>query len=426
MAHAPRRAAWAAWIGNALEYYDFFVYGTAAALVFGRLFFPAAEPATGILLALATFGVGYVVRPVGALFLGHLGDRYGRKTVLVMTLNLMGISTFLVGCLPTYEQVGILAPILLTVLRVGQGLSVAGVLPSASSMAFEHAPAGRRAFYTSFTMSGTQAGLITATLVYVPLLQWPDDRLLAWAWRVPFWLGMVLLVVSHWIRRTLDETPVFQEAAERRSVAKMPLAIHFQEHWRTILRVAGCSLASTVSTIFGVFALAYAVNVVGIERTTMLWVVAFANGVAHFAIPAWAAASDRLGRKPIVLIGTIVPGLLMFPYLWAIAGGQVLLVFVLGILMSGVFYSAANGVWPCFNAEMFPSRIRMSGLAAGTQVGIALGGFGPVIAAAIVQPGPFGWLPVACLTLGACSVAAISVITARETANVPMHLLGDQ
>jgi MFS family permease len=179
-ARTPKKAALASWIGSALEYYDFFIYGTAAALVFGRIFFPSDNPATGLLLALATFGVGYVARPVGAFFLGHIGDKFGRKTVLVLTLFLMGASTFLVGCLPTYDQVGVAAPIILVLLRLCQGFSASGEQAGANSMTLEHAPAHRRAFYTSFTLSGTQAGLILATAVFLPISWLPEDQLLSW------------------------------------------------------------------------------------------------------------------------------------------------------------------------------------------------------------------------------------------------------
>ena len=185
----PFKAALASWIGSALEYYDFFIYGTAAALVFGRIFFPSSDPAAGTLLALATFGVGYVARPVGAFFMGHIGDKFGRKRVLIFTLILMGASTFLVGCLPTYNQVGVFAPLLLVILRLCQGFSASGEQAGANSMTLEHAPANRRAFVTSFTLSGTQAGQILATAVFLPITRLPEDQLLAWGWRVPFWLA---------------------------------------------------------------------------------------------------------------------------------------------------------------------------------------------------------------------------------------------
>jgi len=422
----PKRAAIASWIGSALEYYDFFIYGTAAALVFNKIFFPGSEPATGTLLALATFGVGYVARPIGALFMGHIGDKFGRKKVLVFTLILMGVSTFLVGCLPTYEQVGVLAPILLVFLRLCQGFSASGEQAGANSMTLEHAPADRRAFFTSFTLSGTQAGFILATAVFIPVSRLPEAQLLSWGWRVPFFLSLVVIAIGYWIRRTLDETPAFKEKQAKRQVVRMPLAVLFRNYLTDILRVVLCALVSSVSTIFGVFALSYAVNTIRIERTTMLWVAILTNVVALLTIPIWAMLADRYGRKPIFIIGTIVPGLLMFPYLWSVSQANIPLIFTLGILMSGVFYSASNGVWPSFYAEMFSTRVRLSGMAIGTQIGFAIAGFGPTIAAAVQGSGPDGWKPVAYMTLAACLLAAISASTAKETYRVEMHDLGKE
>src|SRR5512133_836779 len=207
----PKKAALASWIGSAVEYYDFFIYGTAAALVFGKIFFPSIDPKLATIADFATFGVAYITRPIGAFILGHIGDKFGRKKVLTFTLLLMGLSTFLVGVLPTYDQVGVAAPVMLVILRLLQGISAAGEQAGANSMTLEHAPANRRAFFTSFTLSGTQAGLILATLVFIPISALPEDQLLSWGWRIPFFLSAVVVVVGLWVRRTLPETPVFEE-----------------------------------------------------------------------------------------------------------------------------------------------------------------------------------------------------------------------
>ena len=222
----PKKAALASWIGSAVEYYDFFIYGTAAALVFGKIFFPSVDPKLGTVAAFATFGVGYVTRPIGAFFMGHIGDKFGRKKVLTFTLLLMGVSTFLIGALPTYGQVGIAAPIMLVLLRLLQGLSAAGEQAGANSMTLEHAPDDRRAFFTSFTLSGTQMGFILATIVFLPISALPEEQLLSWGWRIPFFLSAVVVAVGFWVRRSLPETPAFDgglrargaEAADRRPV----------------------------------------------------------------------------------------------------------------------------------------------------------------------------------------------------------------
>ena len=420
----PRQAAVAAWIGSALEYYDFFIYGTAAALVFNKVFFPASDPATGTLLSVATFGVGYVARPVGAFLLGHVGDRLGRKKVLVFTLMLMGVATFLVGCLPTYDQAGVLAPVMLVLLRLLQGLSASGEQAGANSMTLEHAPAHRRAYYTSFTLSGTQAGQILATAVFLPVAALPEEALLSWGWRVPFWASFVVVVAGYVIRRRLEETPVFERQKATGSVARLPVAVLFREHWRDVLRVVQASLIASVSTIFTVYALSYAVNTVGLDRSSMLWVGVLANVVALLALPLWATLADRVGRKPVFITGSVGCAVLVFAYFAAISAGNYPMIFLVGIVMFGVVYSAANGIWPAFYGEMFKTGVRLSGMAIGTQIGFAIAGFAPTIGAAIAGTGTTGWIPVAVFTAALCAVNIAAVATARETFRVPTEDLG--
>ncbi|SFA73683.1 Na+/melibiose symporter [Collimonas sp. OK607] len=426
---SPRKAALASWIGSAVEYYDFFIYGTAAALVFGKIFFPSFDPVTATIAAFATFGVGYVTRPIGAVVLGHIGDRYGRKKVLTFTLLLMGVSTFTVGLLPTYGQVGIAAPIMLVILRMLQGVSAAGEQAGANSMTLEHAPPHRRAFFTSFTLSGTQAGLILATLVFLPISALPEDQLLSWGWRIPFFLSAIVVWVGIWVRRTLPETPAFEQEksqAQGEKEAKLPFMVLLREHKKSLARVIFAAQISVVSTIFSVFTLSYAVNTIHIPRATMLTVLVLANVVALAAIPAFAALSDRIGRKPVFIFGGLACACLIWPYLWSISQANIPLIFVFGLLLSGVVYSAANGVWPSLYGEMFDTRVRLSGMAIGTQIGFALGGFAPSISAAILKPGTDGWIPVAIFVSATAIISAISAATARETYRTPMNELGKQ
>ncbi len=233
---SPRMAALASWIGSVLEYYDFFIYGTAAALVFGKVFFPDADPATGTLLSLATYGVAYVARPIGSIFMGHLGDRYGRKRVLLLTVTLMGAATFLVGCLPTYADIGMGRRSCSSALRLLQGLAASGEQAGANSVGLEHAPERRRAFYSSFTLGGTQAGLVIATAIWLPIGSMPDHELLTWGWRVPFWLSALVTVAGLVIRRKLEETPAFQRAAEDGAL-EIPLAELLRDHRADLVRV---------------------------------------------------------------------------------------------------------------------------------------------------------------------------------------------
>ncbi|BAC69490.1 MFS transporter [Streptomyces avermitilis] len=423
----PRKAALAAWIGSALEYYDFFIYGSAAALIFPKVFFDESDPADATLLSLATFGVAYAARPVGALFLGHFGDHLGRKKIMVFTLILMGLSTFLIGCLPTRAQVGGLAPVLLVLCRVLQGVSAAGEQASANSMTLEHAPPHRRGYFTSFTLNGTQAGQLLATLVFLPVAALPEDQLLSWGWRVPFWLSVAVAVAGYVIRRTLQETPAFAQQAAADGVAKLPLAVLLREHWADVLRVVAAALIASVSTIFTVWALAYATSdSVGLSRSSMLWVGALANLVALGAIPLWAVLSDRVGRRPVFLIGAVGSAVLMFLYLWAISTGSYPLVLLLGVLTFGVVYSAANGIWPSFYGEMFSTRVRLSGMAIGTQIGFAVAGFAVTFAAQIAGPDGDDWSSVALFASALCIPPIVAALTARETHKVPTELLGER
>ncbi|WP_328751771.1 MHS family MFS transporter [Streptomyces sp. NBC_00285] len=421
----PKKAATAAWIGSALEYYDFFIYGSAAALIFPKVFFDESDPANATLLSLATFGVAYAARPVGALFMGHFGDRVGRKKIMVFTLILMGVSTFLIGCLPTRGQVGSLAPVLLVLCRVLQGISAAGEQASANSMSLEHAPSHRRGFFTSFTLSGTQGGQLLATLVFLPVAALPEDQLLSWGWRVPFWLSVAVAAVGFVIRRKLDETPAFEQQTASEGVVKLPLLVLLREHWADVLRVVGGAVIASVSTIFTVWALAYATSdTVGMSRSSMLWVSALANLVALAAIPLWATLSDRIGRRPVFLVGAVGSAITMFLYLWAVSTGNYPLILLLGIVTFGIVYSAANGVWPSFYGEMFSTRVRLSGMAIGTQIGFAVAGFAVTFAARIAGPDGTDWSSVALFTSALCVPPVIAALTARETHKVATEDLG--
>ena len=247
---------------------------------------------------------------------------------------------------------------------------------------------------------------------------------MSWGWRIPLWLSVVVVAVGYIIRRTLEETPAFKEEQQGQNVPKAPLTILFQHYTPELLRVVLAALVSIVSTIFGVYALSYAVNTVKIDGTTMLWAAILTNIVALVAIPLWAMLADRIGRRPVFIFGALASGLLMFAYLWAISRTNITLVFAVAVLMSGIAYSASNGVWPCLYGEMFDTRVRLSGMAIGTQIGFALAGFAPAIASAAQGTGPNAWVPVALLTFVVCVIASIAAWTARETHTVPMHDLG--
>jgi MFS family permease len=428
-ARTPNRAAIAAWIGSALEYYDFFIYGTAAALVFPKVFFPSGNPHAATIASLATFGVGYVARPIGSFLMGHIGDRLGRRRVLLATLFLMGASTFLVGCLPTYSQIGLLAPSLLVALRLLQGLSAAGEQAGANSMSFEHAPQRRRGFFTSWTLSGTQGGQVIAPAIFLPLAAvLSDHQLSSWGWRIPFWLSAVVVAIGYYIRRRLDESPAFQAEQRHDVVPRAPLAVLFRHHWGALLRVFFAAFIATVNTIFGVFALSFATSSdygIGISETTMLWIAIIANVIAIGIIPFWAGLSDRVGRKPIFLTGLAGTAVMVAVFLWAIAEGSTFLVVVSGIVLAGVVYSMPNACWPATYAEYFPTPVRLSGMAVGTQFGFALAGFAPSIATALTGGDASRWWTVAVFGVLTCLVSAIAVATGpAATHEVPIERLG--
>ncbi|MEP9393685.1 MFS transporter [Gordonia sp. VNK1] len=422
----PRKAALASFMGSLVEYYDFFIFGTASALVFNKIFFPDFSATAGTLASFATFGVAYIARPIGAVVLGHFGDRIGRQRVLVFTLILMGLATFAIGCLPDYHAIGIAAPIALVTLRLLQGLSAAGEQSGASSLTVEHADQGKRAFYASWTLNGTQAGLLVGTLAFIPVAALPEDILLSWGWRVPFWFSAVVMIVAYLIRRSMPETPVFEKVKESEGVSDIPLLVLLRFHWRTLLRVIACATVSVMSTLFSTFALKYATTDFAVSKTSMLIVSVVANLVMLFSQPLWGLASDRIGRKPVFIGGALGCAILAFPYLMIITTGSFWAILFATLLIQSVVYAAANAVWPSFYSEMFPARVRYSGVAIGTQIGFMASGFLPLIAAAILGEGRLGWLPVAIVVAAFSLLAALAAATAIETHKTDTMSLGEK
>lgn len=418
----PRRAALASFMGSAVEYYDFFLFGSAAALIFPHVFFPSDDEAA-LVMSFATFGFAYVARPVGAVILGHFGDRVGRQRVLMFTLVLMGISTFLIGCLPSFETIGWGAPILLVLCRLLQGLSAAGEQAGASSLTLEHSPDNQRAFFTSWTLTGTQGGLILASLVMIPFMALPDEAKYSWGWRVPFWLSAVVVVVAYFIRRQLHETPQFTEAKNAGTLARMPLLPLMRNHWRDVLRVILCAFIAAVSTVFANLALAYGKEV-GLAANLTLWLVVVANIGALFTQPLFGRLADRLGRKPVFIYGALSSAALMPFYMLSMSQDNHLLTFALAIATFSFGYAAANAVWPSFYGEMFSTQVRFSGLAIGTQLGFLMAGFAPSIVTALGGVREGGWVVISIFTAVVCLISAGAALTARETKDVPTEMLG--
>jgi MFS family permease len=378
----PKKAAASGWMGSALEYYDFFIYAQAAALVFPTIFFPESDPQIGIIVSLATFGVGYVARPIGAFVLGHWGDTRGRKNVLVLCMLLMGVSTFLVALLPTYQQIGLLAPALLVLLRLVQGFAVGGEISGASAMIVEHAPFGRRGYYASYTLQGVQAGQILAAAIFLPLAAiLPEEAFLSWGWRIPFLLSALVVIAGIIIRRRVDETPAFQEEAVHGEVPKAPIVQAVRESGPDMLRVICMALMNAVPVATTVFGATYATNEeaygIGFSTATYLWISVAGNAVAVLLIPFVGNLSDRIGRRPCIIVGALGSTALSFAYLYAISQGSVVWAFALAILMWGVVYQGYNAVFPAFYQELFPTRTRVTAFAVSQNLGTMITAFLP-------------------------------------------------
>lgn len=330
---AAKRAALGSFLGTMLEYFDFAMYGIVAAVVFSRVFFPADDPTLASIGAMATFGVAYIARPIGAFILGHFGDRIGRQKLLLFTITLMGISTFLIGCLPTYEQIGVAAPIMLVILRLLQGFSASGEQAGASSLAMEHAPTKKRALYTSWTNAGTGAGNILGQLAFLPILALPEDQLLSWGWRIPFLVSIVGTVIVILIRRTLHDAEVFVETQQSGKTERFPVALLLRHHWRNLIRVILMCVMAAPASIVTVFAFSYAVNVVGIERTTMLLITLGVTLVGTITIPFWGILADRIGRKPVFIGGLVLAIVFAFPFMHFVSKGDVPMIFLFELLL---------------------------------------------------------------------------------------------
>lgn len=424
------KAAASGWIGSALEYYDFFIYATASALVFPQIFFPSENPRTAIIASLATYGVGYVARPIGAFVLGHWGDTHGRKNVLILCMFLMGISTLLVGLLPTYSQVGILAPVLLVILRLVQGFAVAGEISGASSMILEHAPYGRRGYFGSFTLQGVQAGQILAAAVFLPLARlMPEEAFLSWGWRVPFLLSFLVIIAGWIIRREVDETPAFQREEAVAGTPRSPIVEAVRTSWPDMLRVICMALMNTIPVVTTVFGGAYAVQKaygIGFHKDVYLWIPVLGNIVACLVIPVVGNLSDRIGRRPPIIVGCLLSGALSFGYLYAISIHSVPLAIVMSILMWGIVYQGYNAVFPSFYPELFPTRTRVSSMAISQNIGTTITAMLPALFASVAPPGAANIpMTVGAIAFGITVIAALACLSARETYRLRVEDLGN-
>jgi MFS transporter, MHS family, shikimate and dehydroshikimate transport protein len=415
-----RKALAAAFIGTVIEWYDFFLYGTAAALVFGKLFFPNIDPLSGTMAAFATYAIGFAARPIGAGICGYLGDKYGRRTMLVWTLGVMGAATFGIGCLPTYATAGILAPILLVLLRCLQGLALGGEWGGAVLLAVEYGHQRSRGWYGSWAEVGVPVGLVLANGAYRLVSSGSENDFMTWGWRVPFWIGIILAAVGYVIRRAVDETPLFL-AHKISNRDKNPI-VEAMAQWRNILRVIGARIAENgCFYVFTVFILTYTTTILGLPRQAILNGVLIAATVEFFTIFLFAALSDFWGRRPIYLFGAAVLVLGIFPFFYVVQTGRVELIWLALSLALGVAHAAMYAPQAAFFSELFGTGIRYSATSMGFQLASVLaGGLAPSIATALLGLGNGKpWL-VATYVAFMGSITFVSVLCTRETRNVDL------
>ena len=385
-----RRVVTASLVGATIEWYDFFLYGVVAGIVFNKLYFPASDPLVGTLLAYATFAVGFVTRPLGGIIFGHFGDKIGRKSMLVLTLMIMGVSTVLIGLVPTYEQIGVWAPILLLLLRIFQGIGLGGEWGGAVLMAFEYAPAGKRGFYASLPQIGLSIGLCLASGV-VALLSYllTDAQFMAWGWRLAFLLSIVLVVIGTWIRLNVMETPEFQNVKAANAESRLPLADMWREASGNVMAGMGARFIDGVFfNIFGVFSISYLTQTLKIPRTDALIGVMLAALVMCVFIPVFGKLSDRIGRTRVYWIGSIVTGLSVFPAFWLMthSGGNIPLIWLAIIVPFGILYAAVYGPEAALFSELFDARYRYTGISFVYQFsGIFASGLTPIIATSLLK-----------------------------------------
>lgn len=419
------RVVGASLIGTTIEWYDFFLYGSAAALVFNRLFFPEYDPLTGTLLSFATYALGFLARPLGGIVFGHFGDRIGRKRLLMVSLMLMGVATVLIGLLPTYAQIGIWAPLLLIVLRLVQGFAVGGEWGGAVLMAAEHGDAARRGFWASWPQAGVAAGsLLSAGVLALMAGIQSEAEFLEWGWRVPFLLSALLVVVGWYIRNRVAESPMFQQALdEAKTPPKLPVMEVVTERPKAILLGSGLRVGENISYyILTVFTLTYLVDVSAQSRSLALNALLIGAAVQFFAIPLFAALSDRFGRRPIYAFGGFMLAawsFVLFPMLGSGDNGLIVLAIVVGLVLHGAMY----GPQAAFITELFPTRIRYSGVSVAYQLtSIVAGSLAPIIALSLYKAYQ-SWVPVAIYVGIACLISGISALAARETKGVALDAI---
>ena len=410
------RVLLASLIGSSIEWFDYFLYGTVAALVFNQVFFVTEDPSVGLILAYASFALAFFIRPFGGIIFSHIGDRIGRKKTLVLTLTLMGVATFGMGLLPTYQAIGIWAPILLITLRLIQGLGIGGEWGGALLLAVEYAPKEKRGLYGSVPQMGITIGMLLGTIALSIMTLLPEDSFMTWGWRVPFILSALLVVFGLWIRKGIDETPSFKAVQEKGDIPKVPLFHTLKYHWREVLIAIGAKVVETAPFyIFSTFVVSYATTNLGFTRTATLGAVMVGTIVTTILIPIMGALSDRIGRKPLYVFGTVAMALYAFPYFWLVKQGSVTLLVIATVIGLGVIWAPITAVLGTMLSEIFSAEVRYTGISLGYQIGAALaGGTAPLVATALLLKFNNSYVPVALYIVFTAVVSLLAVWAVKD------------
>jgi MFS transporter, MHS family, shikimate and dehydroshikimate transport protein len=413
-----RRVVAASFIGTTIEWYDFFLYGTAAALVFGELFFPGSSPLIGTLSAFGTFAVGFAARPIGGIVFGHYGDRIGRKAMLVTSLLIMGVATFLIGCMPTHASIGILAPILLVLLRFAQGIGVGGEWGGAVLMAVEHSPKGKRGLFGAFPQMGVPAGLLLSTVAFITVQNaTTEDQFMAWGWRIPFLISIVLVAIGLIIRLAVMESPAFKEVKESKTEVDVPLVELVKTHKRDVLTAMGMRIGENgCFYIFTVFVLAYGEDTLNLSKNTMLTGVIIAASIGLFTVPLYGALSDRFGRRKVYMTGALFTLAFAFPFFALLDTKEPVLIWLAIVLALNVGHDLMYGPQAAYFSELFATRMRYTGASIGYQLAAVFGGgFAPLIAVALLAAGGSEPYLVALYMMVMALITVVATYFARET-----------
>ncbi|WP_040341742.1 MFS transporter [Bacillus smithii] len=406
-------------VGSAIEWFDYFLYGTVASLVFNQLFFVSKSPTIGLLIAYTSFALAFFLRPVGGIIFSHIGDKLGRKKTLVLTLSLMGISTFGMGVLPTYQVIGIWAPIFLTCLRFIQGLALGGEWGGSVLLAVEYAPKDKRGLFGSVPQMGISVGLILGTLALSVMTLLPEKDFMSWGWRVPFLLSAILIILGLWIRKGIEETPSFKKAQEKGEVSKIPLVDTLRYHWKEVFIAMGTKVVETAPFyIFGTFVVSYATANLHFSKTSALTAVLIGSVTATILAPFIGMLSDRIGRKPIYVSGIVSTILYAFPYFWLLQQKSVALLIIATVIGLGVIWGSINAVQGTMFSEIFSAKIRYTGISLGYQLGAAIaGGTAPLVATALLAEFHQSYVPVALYIILAALISSIAIWTVKDRSN---------